>query len=411
MQFVRDSFPGLADEWAFFDNAGGSLTLARVAELVSDYLLHTNVQLGASYERSRLAATRVAAARERIARWIGAASSEEVVFGGTSTLLLDMLARAMRGSVEPGDEIVVSRAEHDANLEPWRRLEVDGAKLVYLDFDDDFTITPEALERVLSPRTRLVALTHVSNLFGTVHPLAELAAVAHEAGAEVVVDGVAYAPHRKVDVGAFGVDYYVFSLYKVYGPHHAVLWGRRDAMLALDPVSFVPRERIPQKLEPGNVNYELTVGATGILEYLEELGRRIGSADGSLPMDAAYAAIESHEAALGERLLAWLRSREDVTILGARSTDDADRVPTISFVVEGRRSSDIVRSVERRKVAIRYGDFYARAPIDRLKLREQEGVVRVSMVHYNTLDEVDRVIAALEEAIPESPQTSPSATP
>ncbi len=412
MRFVRESFPGLASEWAFFDNAGGSLTLARVADLVSDYLLHTNVQLGATYERSRMAAERVAGARERIARWIGAASAEEVVLGATSTLLLDTLARAMRERFEPGDEIVVTRAEHDANLEPWRRLEQDGAKLVFLDFDEQYTLTPDALRRVVSPRTRLVALTHVSNLFGTVHPLRELAEVAHRAGAEVVVDGVAYAPHRAVDVAAFGVDYYVFSLYKVYGPHHAVLWGRRDAMLALDPVSFVPRDRIPQKLEPGNVNYELTVGATGILDYLEELGRRASAATGESPIDsaaaitAAYAAIEAHEEAIGEPLLAWLRTRDDVRIIGASSMLDADRVPTISFVVKGRRSSDVVRAVERHRVAIRYGDFYARAPVDRLGLREQDGVVRVSMVHYNTPDEVDRVIAALDEALAEPLQSS-----
>lgn len=403
LAFVRREFPGLESDWTFFDNAGGSLALARVADRIHDYLVHTSVQLGASYEVSRVAAERVDAARARIAGWIHAASPAEVVLGPTSTVLLDTVARGLRSSFQPGDEIIVSRAEHDANVAPWRSLECEGARLVFWEFDPEtHELDPAELRRLMSDRTRLVALTHVSNIFGMVHALREIADVAHEGGAQVVVDGVAYAPHREVNVAEYDVDYYVFSLYKVYGPHHAVMFGKHEALLALDPISFLPKDRVPQKLEPGNVNYELTHGAVGIIEYLEELGRCAtgdGALAGAAAIRAGYGAIESQEAVVGERLLAYLRERPGVRIFGAPSMIDGDRVPTISFTVEGRTSSDIVRDVEKHKIGIRYGDFYARQPIDSLDLRQQEGVVRVSMVHYNTVEEVDRLIAALDTTL------------
>ena len=403
---VRRCFPALADGFAYFDNAGGSLTLESVAARVSDYLLRTDVQLGASYEVSAKASARVQEAREAIALLMNAATPEEVVLGPSTTVLLGFLAEAMRPSIEPGDEIVVTRADHEANIGCWTRLaEKTGATLRFWDPDPEtHDLHPEALDDLLTDRTRLVCFTHVSNIFGRLHPVAEITKRAHAAGAEVCVDGVAYAPHRAIDVRAWDVDYYAFSLYKVYGPHHAVLYGKRDRMLELDSINhfFVEKDRIPGKLEPGNVNYELTWASGAVTEYVAGLGGADASADPAAMREAVvrgFDAIAAHEQAIGGRLLDYLRGRADVRIVGPDTDDASVRVPTISFVVEGRRSSEIVERVDPYGIGIRFGDFYARRLIDWLGLGEQDGVIRASMVHYNSFEEVDRLIAALDEVL------------
>ena len=212
-------------------------------------------------------------------------------------------------------------------------------------------------------------------------------------GAELCVDGVAFAPYRRVDVQALGCDWYVYSFYKTFGPHQAVLWGRYERLLELDSLNhdFIGPDRVPYKLQPGNVNYELAWGCAGIADYLDALGARHG--------EDPFGLVAAHEEALAARLLDWLSARNDVRIIGRRSADRRERVATVSFVVEGRPSPDIVAAVDQAKVGIRHGDFYARRLIEHLGLADQGGVVRVSMVHYNTLAEVDRLIAALDAAL------------
>jgi cysteine desulfurase family protein (TIGR01976 family) len=394
LDFVRGHFPGLASPWAFMDNAGGSHVLAGVADRVRDFLLTTPVQHGASYGPSAEAARKVAEATVAIATMIGAARPEEVVIGGSTTFLLQQLARAMASSFRPGDEIVVTDTDHESNIGPWRALERLGVVIREWRVDpDSLELELDALDRLLGPRTRLVCVTHCSNVLGTIMPVAEIARRVHAAGAELCIDGVAYAPHRAIDVQALGCDWYVYSFYKTYGPHQAVLWGRHERLLELDSLNhdFIGRDRVPYKLQPGNVNYELAWGCAGIPDYLAALAAHHGA--------DAFELIAEQEEALAAPLLAWLGARNDIRIIGRRTADRAQRVPTISFVADGRSSAEIVAAVDPARVGIRYGDFYARRLIEHLGLADRQGVVRVSLVHYNTAGEVERLLAALEDAL------------
>jgi cysteine desulfurase family protein (TIGR01976 family) len=394
LEFVRGQFPGLASTWAFMDNAGGSHVLAGVADRVRDFLVTTPVQHGASYGPSAEAARKVADATARIAAMIDASRPDEVVIGGSTTFLLQQLARAMASSFRPGDEIVVTDVDHEANIGSWRALEAWGVTVREWRIDPvSLELELAGLEALLGPRTRLVCVTHCSNVLGTIMPIAEIARRVHAAGAELCVDGVAFAPHRAVDVRALGCDWYVYSFYKTYGPHQAVLWGRYERLLELDSLNhdFIGRDCVPYKLQPGNVNYELAWGCAGIPDYLEALAAHHGA--------DPFELIAAHEEALATPLLAWLGVRNDVRIIGRRAADRAQRVPTVSFVVDGRSSAEIVAAVDPDLVGIRYGDFYARRLIEHLGLADREGVVRVSMVHYNTPGEVDRLLAALDVAL------------
>lgn len=396
LDFVRSHFPGLRSEWVFMDNAGGSHVLEGVADRIRDFLLTTPVQHGASYGPSVAARARVQEASAALARMLGAAGPEELVMGPSTTWCLQQLARALAPSIRPGDEIVVTDVDHEANLDCWRQMARErGATIREWRIDPaSLELELAGLEALLGPRTRLVCVTHCSNILGTLMPIAAIARLAHHAGAELCVDGVAYAPHRRVDVRALGCDFYVYSFYKTYGPHFAVLWGRHERLVALPSLNhrLVPADAVPYKFQPGNVSYELAWGCAGIPAYLDALAARHGAAD-------PWALVAEHEEALAERLLAWLRTRNDVRIVGLATADRARRVPTVSFVAHGRRSSAIVAAVDRHRVGIRFGDFYARSLIERLGLLGQDGVVRASLVHYNTLEEVDRLIAALDEAL------------
>jgi cysteine desulfurase family protein (TIGR01976 family) len=399
LAFVRSQFPALTYGFAYFDNAGGSLVLRNVAERISEYLLTTSVQTGASYEHSQRATSRLMEARAKIARLLGAERPEEIVLGPSTTVLAQFLSRAMEGSLKPGDEIVVTNFDHESNIGPWRALEKRGIVIKEWSIDrESYEIDLDELDRLLTDRTRLVAVTHASNILGTINPIKEIARRVHERGAEIVVDAVAYAPHRAVNVSDLDVDYYIFSFYKTYGPHFAVMYGKYEKLLELDGLYhyFYGREKVPMKLEPGNTNYELAWGSAGIVDYIDELG---GSTGDRAAIDRAFDKIASHETLLGEKLLAYLRDRNDVRIVGRRDSAMERRVPTIAFKVEGRDSAEIVRSTEADRIGIRFGDFHSRRLIEHLGLAEGNGVVRVSMVHYNTPEEVDRLIASLDRAL------------
>jgi cysteine desulfurase family protein (TIGR01976 family) len=399
VNFARSQFPALTEGFAYFDNAGGSLVLKTVADRIHEYLLTTSVQTGASYTHSQRASARLTEARTRIALLMGARRPEEIVFGPSTTALLQYLARAMAYQFKPGDEVIVTRFDHESNIGAWLGLEALGVVIKFWEIDkQSFEIDLGTLERLLSSRTRLVAVTHVSNILGTINPIAEIARLVHAHGAKIVVDGVAYAPHRAIDVAALDVDYYVFSFYKAYGPHFAALYGRYDDLLALDSLYhyFYGRDKVPGKLEPGNPCYELAWGAAGIVDYFDALGGRTGD---RAAIERAFAGIATHEAALGERLLAYLRGRNDIQVVGRRDSDPQNRVPTISFKAVGQDSAEIVTEIDKWSIGIRNGDFHARRLVESLDLAGGRGVVRVSMVHYNTIEEVDRLIARLDCAL------------
>lgn len=399
LAFVRSQFPALADGFAYFDNAGGSLVLRNVAERISEYLLTTSVQTGAGYEHSQRATSRLMEARAKIARLLGAERPEEIVLGPSTTVLAQFLSRAMEGRLKPGDEIVVTNFDHESNIGPWRSLEKRGIVIKEWSIDrESFEIDLDELDRLMTERTRLVAVTHASNILGTINPVKEIARRVHERGAEIVVDAVAYAPHRAVNVSDLDVDYYIFSFYKTYGPHFAVMYGKYEKLLELDGLYhyFYGREKVPMKLEPGNTNYELAWGSAGIVDYIDAVG---GGTGDRAAIDRAFDKIAAHETRLGEKLLAYLRDRNDVRIVGRRDSATDRRVPTIAFKVDGRDSAEIVRSTEADRIGIRFGDFHSRRLIEHLDLADGNGVVRVSMVHYNTPEEVDRLIGSLDRSL------------
>ncbi len=402
---IRSNFPGLQNDWIFFDNAGGTQTAKQVGSKIQDYLFNTNVQLGASYEVSQNSGERVNYAQQTWAEAINAKHAPEVVFGSSTTALLQNLSRSLVQTFKPGDEVIVTNCDHEANIGPWINMEKHGIvvkvwkvnpKNLSLDLDD--------LDKLITEKTRLVAFTHVSNILGTINPVKEITKFIHERGALVCVDGVAYAPHRLVDVNDWDVDFYVFSLYKVYGPHYALLYVKQKHLEELPGINhfFIGNSEGAYKLQPGNVNYELSYGCTGITDYFEILYTAHfdeKNKDLHQRMGKVFDLIAAHEEELAKPLLEFLSQKKGVKIIGNPSSDKNLRVPTISFFVDGVKSSEIPLKVDPSNIAIRWGDFYARRLIVDMGLFDWDGIVRVSMVHYNTIEEVKKLITVLDEVI------------
>ncbi len=402
IDYVRSQFPGLANGWTFFDNAGGTQILTRVVERMNDFLFNTNVQTGGSYEVSLRAAAAMQSGREAMMRLVNASRPEEIAFAASTTVAMQNLARSMESQFRPGDEIVVTVSDHESNIGPWVGLEKIGVKIRFWNIDkESLELDLDELEGLMTDKTRLVAVTHVSNILGTINPVKEIADLVHKHGALICVDSVAFAPHRAIDVSAWDIDFLGLSLYKVFGPHFAMLYIKYDLFAELDNLYhyFYGKEKIPAKLEPGNASYELGYSATGIVDYLAEIG---GSGTGGSVrkrIEVAFDRITRHEDALAERLLSYLRSRSDCRIIGHHQSDGSRRVPTISFVVDNHDAREIARRMDSYNIAIRFGDFHARRLVEFLDLTANNGVVRVSMTHYNTLDEVDALVAALDEIL------------
>ncbi len=400
---IRAEFPALNADCIYLDNAGGSQVLKRVADRIHDYLLTTSVQLGASYAQSQRASERVLSARRGVAELINAAHEDEIVMGPATTALMFVLTQALLPGIRPGDEIIVTNTDHEANIGGWMRLVQAGAVITIWEINrDSLMLELDDLDHLLSERTRWVAMTHASNVLGSVNPIAEVARRVHAVGGRLCVDGVAYAPHRLVDVQASGADIYVFSFYKVFGPHYAVLWGKRELLLSLPSLNhhFIGPEVLPYKLQPGNVNFELSWGCAGIADYLHDMGTALGAVGSKRQrMQTAFDAFAQHEDTLAGQLLSYLRDKRGVRIIGHDRINSGDRMPTISFVVAGQQSETIVRHMDKFNIGIRFGDFYARRLIDALDLNTFGGVVRVSMAHYNTAEEISRLIGHLDEVI------------
>jgi cysteine desulfurase family protein (TIGR01976 family) len=404
---IRAEFPALAGDTVFLDNAGGSQVLQRVADRISHYLLGSSVQLGASYAASVTAGEKVLAARRAVATLINALFDDEVVMGGATTALMFMLTQALRLGIQPGDEIIVTETDHEANIGGWMRLREAGAVVKIWPVNaETLALDLATLDGLLGPRTRWLAMTWASNVLGTVNPVAEVARRVHAVGGRLCVDAVAYAPHRLVDVQASGADVVVFSFYKVFGPHYAVMWVQRDLLLQLPSLNhyFIGADVLPYKLQPGNVNYELSYGCIGIHDYLVDTGTALGASDkqDGTPrqrMQTAFDAFEVHENALAEQLLAYLRGKPGVRLIGRPTADNGQRVPTVSFVPARVAPEAVVRHLDRFGIGIRWGDFYAKRLIEKLNLHERGGVVRVSIAHYNTAAEIDRLITHLDEVL------------
>ena len=406
IEFVRNQFPALEREFTFMDNAGGSQTLKKVAERISGYLLHHNVQLGASYKVSREAGEKLTYATKQVSKYINAGRPEEVVIGPSSSMLLRILSICISKQWQEGDEVIVTNTDHEANVSPWTDLKEKGIKVkVWKANPESLELEISDLNKLLTKRTKLVAVTHASNILGSINPIKEIAKTVHKADALICVDGVAYAPHRRVDVRKLDVDFYVFSWYKTYGPHLAVMYGKYNQLYKMEGVNhyFFTKKDVPYKFQPGNLNFELTYSLLGITEYFEQLFKhefpKEKKIDFQQKMEKIFELIGRHEERISKPLINYLAEHPDIKIIGKDTADREQRVPTISFVHSKRKSDDIVERVDDYRIGIRFGDFYAKKLIEDAGLKEKNGVVRVSLVHYNSLDEVKRLIWVLKKVI------------
>jgi len=402
LDFVRKQFPALKRDFIFMDNAGGSQALGSVIERINEYFLNYNVQLGGSYEVSAQAAIQLKKVHLQLADYINAKRTQEVVVGSSTTLLLRILSLSLSQQWKPGDEVIISNSDHEANVSCWTDLEKKGIVIKTWKVNPEtFEFDMDDLKKLLTNRTRLVAVVHASNILGTINPVGDFAKIVHEAGALLCVDGVAYAPHRMIDVQEWDVDFYVFSTYKVYGPHHAILYGKYDLLKALDGINhyFIGKNEIPYKLQPGNFNFELTYSLAGIPNYFHSSFDHHFGEEGlsdRQKLNASFQLFANHEEILAERLLTYLLSKPEIKIIGHPVSDKNKRVPTISFIHDKFKSSYVAKHIDQFGIGIRWGDFYAKKIINYLGLEQKDGVIRVSLVHYNTINEVDKLIDAFE---------------
>ncbi|RJE79207.1 cysteine desulfurase-like protein [Paracoccus sp. JM45] len=407
MAHVHAQFPGLRDDWVFFDNAGGSQIVRPAVDRMVEFLYQRNVQTGGSYAVSQAASEALITGRQAAATLVNAARPEEIVFGASTTVLMQNLCAAMRSQFSEGDEVIVTMADHESNIGPWMRLQEFGVTLKFWPLNAETgDLQLSDLASLMTDRTRLVCVTHVSNILGKVHPVAEFARFIHDHGALICVDAVAYAPHRAIDVQAWDIDYYAFSLYKSYGPHGAMMYGKYDLLAELDGLYhyFYGKDKVPGKLEPGNPSYEVAFSVDGIVEYLTGLARHHGATgDRRALVVAAYDLITRQEDMLTDRLLGWLATRDDCHVVGDTVNVNSTRVPTIAFKFDGVNSGDVARAMDDFGIAMRFGDFHSRRLVEELGLDHDGGVLRVSMVHYNTVEQVDRLTDALTQILAKVP--------
>jgi cysteine desulfurase family protein (TIGR01976 family) len=397
---IRLVFPALAGSTVYLENAGGSQVPLTVADRVREYMLSSYVQLGAGYALSQRSTALVDEAHDFV-RLLFNGRDGEVILGPSTSALLQMLANSYSQVLTPGDEVVVAQIGHEANIGPWKSLHRIGIELKWWEMDPETCDSPiDGLEKLLTDRTALVAFPHVSNLLGGILDVEAITELAHRSGARVVVDGVAFAPHRAMDVSAWSVDFYAYSAYKVYGPHMAALWASREALSELRGPNhfFIPDDELPYKFELGGVSHEGCAGILGLRDYLEFLVRveQPGSL-GRPDIERAFDLMTACELPLQSRLIEYLDGRSDVRIIGP-VTDDASRVGTISFVHDSKSSREITGVVDESGIAIRHGHMYAYHLCEALGRDPDDGVVRVSLVHYNTPEEIERLIEVLERA-------------
>jgi cysteine desulfurase family protein (TIGR01976 family) len=402
----RRQFPALSrrvgDRPAvFFDGPGGTQTPQRVVEAVSHYLAHTNANHGGHFATSRESDRLLAEAHKGLADFFGADDPHTVVFGQNMTSLTFALSRALARTWKSSDEIVVTRLDHDANVSPWVLAARDaGATVRYASIrDEDCTLDLDELRHLLNERTKLVAVGCASNATGTINPVRDIADWAHQVGALVFLDAVHFAPHCLIDVQALGCDFLACSAYKFFGPHVGVLWGRRRLLETLEAYKVRPAPLAPpDKWMTGTQSHEAIAGALAAVEYLADLGRTLTGND-SLPRRAAlreaYREISLYEKALVARLLAGLDQMPEIKVWGINSPERIDeRVATVSFTHDRFTPAQMAEQLGHAGFFTWHGNYYALHLTESLGL-EPDGMLRVGMLHYNTLTEVERFLEAL----------------
>ena len=401
LQSVRRQFPALSRKVegqpvVYLDNPAGTQVPQRVIDRTAAYWRTMNANRGGAFVTSEGTEALLAEVRRAAAVFLNAASADEIVFGPNMTTLTYAVSRAIGRELRPGDEILVTRLEHDANVSPWLALQEQGVMVRFVDIAvPHCTLDMEDFKRQLGPRTRLVAVTHASNAVGTIPDLAAISHAAHAAGAWVWIDAVHYGPHGAIDVRAIDCDFLVCSSYKFYGPHQGILYGRRELLERLRPYKVRPAsDDGPSRWETGTQNHECLAGVLGAFEYLADLG---GSERMVRPaLETAMDRIQAHERALAARLIDGLEQIEGIQIYGITDAEHLHRrAPTVSLTWTPHRPEALAGWLGRHQVFTTHSDHYATELMNRLGLAEQGGTLRIGVAHYNTASEVDLVLELL----------------
>ncbi|MFH1523962.1 MAG: cysteine desulfurase-like protein [Chloroflexota bacterium] len=409
---IRNQFSSLARPAIFFDNPGGTQIARQSAERIQHYLLECNANHEGAFATSRQSDALLEEAHVAMADFLNAVGPEEIIFGNNMTTLTLHLSRSLARTLGPGDEIVVTRLDHDANISPWLLVAEDrGCKVTWIDFDvEDCTLKLDEFEKACERKPKLVAFGYASNAVGTVNPVRKITQMAHDAGALVYLDAVQYAPHGPIDVQALGVDFLVCSAYKFFGPHAGILYGRAELLEELKAYKVRPAtDLLPGKWETGTQNHEGIAGVLGALEYLEWVGKTFGSEQEEglrekgytgrrMELKKAMIAIRAYEFELSRALLSTLESIPGLRLYGPANPRCLDgRVPTFSFRLEGKHPRAVAEALAKENIYVWDGNYYALAVTERLGVEESGGMVRVGPVHYNTLDEVVRLEEVLKK--------------
>ena len=393
VEALRSEFPALSAAQVFVDGPAGTQVPSRVINAVSDALMRSMSNVGGDFASSRRSESTVAAARAAASDLVGG-RPDEVVFGPNMTSLTFAFSRALAEEWKPGDRVVLSGLDHDANITPWVRAAASvGAETVFAGISDDATLDVDHMVSLIDERTRLVAVTACSNAFGSLVDVSRVTSAARQVGALTYVDAVHFAPHRFIDVNTIGCDFLVASSYKFFGPHLAVLWGKRPHLSRLPAFKVRPAPDVgPARWETGTPPFELLAGFSAAVDYLASLGWG-GDRRGAL--EAAFREIAAYEASLARRFLDGLPDR--VRVVGPTSPDS--RVPTFSVEVDGLNAAEVSRQLGARRVAVWAGHYYAVEPMQRLGFLDRGGLTRVGFLHINTESEVDAVLTALTDLI------------
>jgi cysteine desulfurase family protein (TIGR01976 family) len=412
IQWIRSQFPALAQTVnghpaAFLDGPGGTQVPQRVIDAISDYLRRDNANTCGAYATSRRTDAMLADARAAMADFLNC-GADEIVFGQNMTMLTYAMSRAIGRDLGQGDEILVTRLDHDANVSPWLALEEKGVTIRWAEIHaDDCTLDVEDLAAKLNSKTRLVAIGYASNAVGTINPVKEIVRLAHTYGALAYVDAVHYAPHRLIDVAALDCDFLVCSTYKFYGPHMGVLYGKREHLARLRPYKIRPlSDAVPLRWEWGTLNHECIAGITACVDYIADLGSRTdsGSTTRRAAIITAFDSIHRHEHALMNRLIAGLSEISQLKIYGITDpTCFAWRCPTLAVRVVDQTADQtplaLATKLGDRGFFTWDGNYYALNLTERLDLEKTGGFLRIGLVHYNTVEEVDRLLEALRKIV------------
>ena len=405
LDFVRSQFPAFKDplckDWSFFENAGGSYVPKQVIDRLNNFMISTKVQPYAEYPMSKIAGNNMDKATELFAKMINA-NDKEITIGGSTSVNLYVLSNALKYSLKPGDEIIVTNQDHEANISPWRRLSEVGAII------KEWKINPktaeleiENLEKLITDKTKIVAVTHCSNIVGSVNNLKEISELVHKKNAIIIGDGVSFAPHGFPDVKELGVDFYTFSLYKTYGPHLALLYGREDIVKTLPNQNHQFLEgSYPYTINPGGPNHEELASLIGIYEYMMHLYSHHYDNDNISIKDKIKKInqlITEHEEEITNPILDYLSRAKKFRLIGKDQIKNKKRAPTIAFTSKYKSSKEVSKILVSNKIATRNDNFYAWRCIKALGINTEDGVVRLSLTHYNTFEETTNLIKILEK--------------